>query len=122
MLRAMCRAKIHRVRVTEADLNYEGSVTIDRALLDAVGIVPLEIVQVTNLSNGALWRTYVIAGTAGSGIVCLNGPPARHFQPGDLAVILAHGYCDDADLPAWVQRTAFVDGDNRLLRVQEHRP
>lgn len=121
MWRAMCKAKIHRATVTDADLNYEGSITIDRVLLDAVGIVPLEMVQVTNLSNAVLWRTYVIAGPAGSGTVCLNGPPARHFHPGDRVIILSHGYCENRDLEAWVQRTAIVDGDNGLLRVEEHR-
>jgi aspartate 1-decarboxylase len=121
MWHAMCKAKIHRITVTGAEKEYEGSVTIDRTLLDAVGILPLEIVQITNLANGALWRTYVISGEPDSGVLCLNGPPARHFQPGDVAIIVSHGYCADADIPAWVQRTAFVDGDNRLLRVEEHR-
>lgn len=121
MWHAMCKAKIHRITVTGAEKEYEGSVTIDRTLLDAVGILPLEIVQITNMANGALWRTYVISGEPDSGVLCLNGPPARHFQPGDLAIIVSHGYCADADIPAWVQRTAFVDGGNRLLRVEEHK-
>ena len=122
MLRAMCKAKLHRVTVTEADMDYEGSVTIDRALLEAAGIIPLEIVQVTSLANGTLWRTYVIPGPRGSGTFCLNGPPARHFHPGDLAFLVSHGYCDDEGLATWVQRTVFVDARNQLLRVEEHRP
>jgi len=121
VLHAMCKAKLHRVTVTEAQLDYEGSVTIDEALLEAAGILPFEIVQITSLANGTLWRTYAIAGARGSGIFCLNGPPARHFHPGDLAIVVSHGYCDDRDLPDWVQRTAFVDEHNRLLRVEEHR-
>ena len=120
MLHAMCKAKIHRVTVTEAQLDYEGSVTIDRTLMEAVGILPYEIVQITNLANGTLWRTYVIPGDAGTGIFCLNGPPARHFHPGDLAIVVSHGYCDDAEVPAWVQRTAFVDEHNHLQRVETH--
>jgi aspartate 1-decarboxylase len=120
VLREMCKAKIHRATVTEAKLDYEGSVTIDRALLDAVGILPFEIVQITNLSNGTLWRTYVMPGEAGSGIFCLNGPPARHFHPGDQAIVVAHAYVDQAELDGWVQRTAFVDAANRLVRVEEH--
>lgn len=117
----MCKAKIHRATVTEADLDYEGSVTIDRALLEAVGILPYEIVQITNLATGTLWRTYVIAGTAGSGIFCLNGPPARHFHPGDCVIVVSHGYCDEREINDWIQRTAFVDAHNALLRVVEHR-
>ncbi len=122
MWRSMCKAKIHRATVTRAELDYEGSVTIDAALLEAVGILPLEMVQITNLSNGALWRTYVIPGERGSGIFCLNGPPARHFHPGDLTVVVSHGYCDEAEISSWVQRTAFVDDRNRLLRVEQHTP
>lgn len=121
LLHAMCKAKIHRATVTEANLDYEGSITIDRSLIDAVGILPYEIVQITNLANGALWRTYVIPGPAQSGVFCLNGPPARHFHPGDCAVVVSHGYCAEAELGAWVQRTAFVDERNRLERVEEHR-
>ena len=121
MWRAMCKSKINRATVTAADLNYEGSVTIDRLLLDAVRILPYEIVQITNLANGTLWRTYIIPGTAGSGIFCLNGPPARHFHPGDCAVAISHGYCDERELDGWVQRTAFVDAHNALIRVEEHR-
>ena len=122
MLRALCRAKIHRITVTEARLDYEGSVTIDAALLRAAGILPLEIVQITNLSNGTLWRTYAMAGAEGSGIFCLNGPPARLFHPGDLAIVLSHTYCAESEIGALVQRTIFVDEHNRLLRVEEQRP
>ncbi len=119
VVHSMCKAKLHRVTVTEARLDYEGSVTIDRALIEAVGILPYEIVQITNLANGVLWRTYVMAGDRGSGIFCLNGPPARHFHPGDLAIVVSHAYCDDRDLASWIHRTAFVDEGNHLLRVEE---
>lgn len=120
VLRAMCRAKIHRATVTEADLDYEGSVTIDRTLLDAAGILPHEIVQITSLANGVLWRTYTIPGAAGSGVFCLNGPPARHFHPGDRVIVVSHGYCDERELDTWVQRTVFVDARNAVTRIEEH--
>jgi aspartate 1-decarboxylase len=119
VLRALCRAKIHRITVTESRLDYEGSVTVDAALLQAAGILPFEIVQITNLSNGALWRTYAMAGASGSGVFCLNGPPARLFHPGDLAIVLAHSYCAEGEIPGWSQRTVFVDERNRLLRTEE---
>lgn len=122
LLHAMCKAKLHRLTVTGADLDYEGSVTIDRGLLDAVGIRPLEMVQITNLSNGTLWQTYVIAAPAGSGAVVLNGPPARHFHPGDQIIVLALGYCTADELGGWRQRIAFVDGHNRLERVETVAP
>lgn len=121
MLRAMCRAKLHRITVTQAELDYEGSVTIDRTILEAAGMLPYEIVQVTSLANGTLWRTYVIPGARDSGTFCLNGPPARHFHPGDLAFVVAHGYCAEGETATWVQRTVFFDAANRVLRVEEHR-
>ncbi len=114
---ALCKAKLHCVNVTEAMLHYEGSVSIDRALLDAVGILPFEIVQVTNLANGTLWRTYTIPAPAGSGVFCLNGPPARHFQVGDQAIVVSTGYCEFDKVANWTLRVAFVDQQNRLLRV-----
>ena len=82
-------AKLHRVTVTQANLNYIGSITIDEDLLDARGFIPCQHVNITNLSNGVFWRTYVTDGPRGQGSVCLNGPPERHFQPGDQIIILA---------------------------------
>ncbi len=120
MLHVMCKAKLHRLTVTGAELDYEGSVTIDRALLDAVGILPCEMVQITNSANGTLWRTYVMTAPAGSGTVCLNGPPARHFHPGDQVIIVSHACYAPDELPALRMRVAFVDQANRLLRVEEH--
>ncbi len=117
----MCRAKLHRLTVTEAALDYDGSITIDEAVLAAAGILPLEIVQVTSLANGTLWRTYVIPGPVHSGTVCLNGPPARHFHPGDRIIVVSHILCAADELAALVQRVVFVDDINRVLRVEEHR-
>ncbi len=114
----LCKAKIHRVNVTEAVLQYEGSVSIDSALLEAVGILPFEIVQITNLQNGTLWSTYTIPAPAGSGTFCLNGPPARHFQVGDQAIVIAHALCTPESIEPWTLRVAFVDEANHLVRVE----
>jgi aspartate 1-decarboxylase len=87
-------AKLHRVRITEANVNYTGSITIDRQLLDQVGILPLEEVHVWNLTNGNRLSTYVIPGEAGSGVICANGAAAHLFNPDDLAIIVAYAECD----------------------------
>ena len=91
MFRKMMRAKIHRATVTEANLNYVGSITIDEDILDTVGIYPHEQVQIVDNNNGARFETYTIAGPRGSGMVCLNGAAARLVQPGDIIIIMA--YC-----------------------------
>src|SRR5665213_3583934 len=98
MLIHACKAKIHRATVTQADLNYVGSITIDEALLDASGIQPFQYVNITNVSNAVFWRTYVMAGKRGNGDVCLNGPPARLFAPGDKIIILAEVLIEPSEL------------------------
>lgn len=113
-------AKIHRATVTEADLNYIGSITIDEDLLKASGILPYQMVQITNLSNGALWHTYVIAGAAGHGDICLNGPPARLFTPGDKVIIIAEADLDAKELAEFQPVVLFVDEDNRVTRIERH--
>jgi len=118
MLREMCKAKIHRATVTEANLEYVGSITIDRALLEATGILPYEMVQITNMQNGTIWRTYVIAADAGSGTIALNGPPARLFQPGDEVIILSHGLYQPEEVEALEPTIAFVDENNKLVEVR----
>lgn len=120
MKRTMCKGKIHRATVTEADLNYVGSITIDRALMDAANILPYEMVQVTSLRNATLWRTYAIPAPEGSGKICLNGPPARLFQPGDIVFILSLGHYDEAELTAFRPRVVFVDENNQIQKVEEH--
>jgi aspartate 1-decarboxylase len=120
MLRCFCRAKIHQARVTEARLDYEGSVTVDAALLEAAGILPYELVQITNDATGARWRTYVMVGAAGSGTICLNGPPARWFQPGDRVVILCSAYLSPDEIDRHEVRLVFVDEDNRPVRTEVH--
>ena len=120
MLRTICKGKIHRAVVTEAELDYVGSITIDRSLMDAADIRPYEMVQVTNVSNAALWRTYAIPADAGSGTVCLNGPPARLFQPSDLVIILSLCEVTDEEYNEIVSRVVHVDGNNRIVKIEAH--
>ena len=122
MLISMCMAKLHRVTVTEADLNYVGSITIDEDLLEASGMQEYQYVNITNLSNAAFWRTYVLAGKKGSGVICLNGPPARLFQPGDKIIVLAEAWVDRSELKEKKLKTVvvFVDDENRITSVKGH--
>ncbi|HET7560462.1 MAG TPA: aspartate 1-decarboxylase [Limnochordia bacterium] len=114
----MMKAKLHRVRVTEAQLDYVGSITVDPALLEASGIHPHEMVQITNMATGALWQTYVLPGPRNSGVICLNGPPARHFQPGDEVIVLAWAEVTEAEAKALQSRVVFVDEHNRVTDVK----
>lgn len=114
-------AKIHRATVTEANLNYVGSITIDEELLDKSGLKPFQMVNITNLSNGVLWQTYIMAGKRGSGTICLNGPPARHFQPGDKVIVIGEAYIDQSELENLNPIIVFVDDNNRIVKVQNHK-
>jgi aspartate 1-decarboxylase len=111
MLIRVCTAKIHRATVTEADLNYVGSITIDEALLEASGIKPFQMVNVHNLSNAVVWQTYVIRGERGSGVICLNGPPARHFQPGDKVIVLAEAFVEPSEMRDLQMTIAIVEDE-----------
>ncbi|MBC7341005.1 MAG: aspartate 1-decarboxylase [Clostridia bacterium] len=117
MLRTMMKSKIHRARVTQADLNYVGSITIDSQLLEAAGILPYEKVQVVNNNNGARLETYVIAGEAGSGVICLNGAAARLAQPGDIVIIISYGIYSDEEIKGHRPQVVFVDEGNRIERI-----
>lgn len=117
MWRTMMKSKIHRARVTEADLNYMGSITIDSQLLEAAGILPYEQVQVVNNNNGARLETYVIAGEAGSGVICLNGAAARLAQPGDIVIIISYGHYSEAELKDYRPQVVFVDENNRIEKT-----
>jgi len=119
MFKQICTGKIHRATVTEANLNYEGSLTVDETLMKAAGMVPNEMVQITNLRNGAIWRTYLIPGPPGSGTVCLNGSSAHHFRPGDLVIILSYGYFPPRELPGLRPQIVLVDGANRIKEIIE---
>lgn len=114
MLRTMLRSKIHRCRVSEANLYYEGSITIDQRLMRAADIVEYEKVEVFNLNNGQRLETYAIKGKAGSGIVCLNGPAARGACAGDEIIIVAYVLCDDATARTVKPKIVKVDGRNRI--------
>jgi aspartate 1-decarboxylase len=120
LLIRVCIAKIHHAIVTQTELNYVGSITIDQNLLDASGIRPFQYVNITNLSNGDFWQTYVIPGAAGNGDICLNGPPARHFQRGDKIIVMAEGWLEPRELDGLVPTIVFVDEKNRVARVERH--
>ena len=117
MLRTMLYAKLHRVTVTQADLNYVGSVTIDRTLLEAARLLPGEQVSIVDVTNGNRLTTYVIEGEAGSGQICINGAAALLVQPGDIAIIIAYAQLDEAEARRFVPRVVFVDHDNRIVEV-----
>ncbi|MDZ7630013.1 MAG: aspartate 1-decarboxylase [Gemmatimonadaceae bacterium] len=118
MQRIMIRAKIHRATVTDADLHYEGSLTIDRDLLDAADLKPYEKVAVVNVNNGARFETYAIEGARGSGEIKLNGAAARMAQVGDLVIIMAFGVFEAHELAAdFEPRKVFVDGQNRMTHA-----
>ena len=120
MLIRACMAKIHRATVTQAELNYVGSITIDAALLEASGIQPYQYVNITSLSNGAYWQTYVIEGARGEGVICLNGSPARHFHPGDKVIILAEAWLEPKEMPELDPVVVFVDDRNQITEVKRH--
>lgn len=113
--------KIHRCTVTEAQLHYVGSITIDPVLLRAAQILPHTRVDVVNINNGARLSTYVIEGPAGSGVICLNGAAAHHFGKGDLAIIMAYEAVPLSQIPGRISRAVHVDAGNRILSVDEHR-
>ena len=119
MQRTMCIGKIHRATVTEADLAYEGSITIDKTLLEAAGILEYEQVQVVNCNNGARLETYTIAGEADSGIVCLNGAAARLGQRGDIIIIIAYALMEAAEAETYEPRLIFVDEQNRMVPARD---
>lgn len=116
MFRIMLKSKIHRVRVTEANLQYKGSITIDKKLLEKADILPGEKVEVLNLHNGTRQETYAIEGKSGSGVICLNGPAARHACVGDILVILAFGMAEDLQARALKPKIVFVDQRNRIVK------
>ena len=114
MLLRMCKGKIHRATVTDADLHYEGSITIDKNLLDAAGMMPNEMVQVYNIATGARIETYIIEGEPGSGVICLNGAAARHYAKGDLVIIVAFALMSPEEARAHVPDIILVDEQNRI--------
>ncbi|MGL4798879.1 MAG: aspartate 1-decarboxylase [Cellulosilyticaceae bacterium] len=115
MLVNMMKGKIHRAIVTEANLKYMGSVTIDQDLLDAAGILVGEHVLIVNNNNGARLETYTISGERGSGMMCLNGAAARLVQPGDEIIVIAFGLMEEGEARTFKPRVVFVDQDNQIM-------
>jgi aspartate 1-decarboxylase len=114
MRRTLLKSKIHRATVTEANLDYEGSVTIDRGLMDAADIVEHEQVQIYDVTNGARLTTYVIPGPAGSGVVCINGAAAHLVKAGDLVILATYAEFDEPEARRHRPRVVFVDAENRV--------
>jgi len=119
-MREMMKSKIHRATVTDANLNYEGSITIDAELLDLADILPYEKVQVVNINTGARFETYAIVGERGSGTICLNGAAARLVQPNDLVIIITYSVMDSLAARTYTPKVVMVDAKNKPLhRVPE---
>jgi len=114
----MCKSKIHRATVTDANLNYEGSITIDQKLMDAADILPYEKVQIVNNNNGARFETYAIKGKSGSGTICLNGAAARLVQPGDIVIILSFLQIEDKELSSFKPQIVSVNEKNQIAIIK----
>lgn len=122
MFRIMMNSKIHRAQVTQADLNYVGSITIDADILDAVGMLPNEKVQVVNNNNGARFETYIIAGERGSGVICVNGAAARLVQKGDIVIIISYVYLDDNEVANHQPTVALMGENNTIKQMLNYEP
>ncbi|MCY9664668.1 aspartate 1-decarboxylase [Paenibacillus alginolyticus] len=123
MFRTMMKAKIHRATVTEANLNYIGSITIDEDLIDLVGMLPNEKVQIVNNNNGARLETYIIPGPRGTGVICLNGAAARLVQTGDTVIIISYAMMTDEEAKKHQPTVAIMSENNKvaqLLKEEEH--
>lgn len=116
MTREMFRAKIHRATVTMAELYYEGSITVDKTLLDAAGILPFEKVQVVNVNNGSRLETYALEGEADSGIICLNGPAARLGAVGDEVIIITYSHMSEEEALGYKPKIILVDKNNKISK------
>ncbi|MBB6635349.1 aspartate 1-decarboxylase [Cohnella thailandensis] len=122
MFRQMMKSKIHRATVTEANLNYVGSITIDQDLMEAVDILPDEKVQIVNNNNGARLETYVIPGPRGSGVICLNGAAARLVQPGDIVIIIAYAFVTEEEARQHRPKIAIMDEGNKMAKLLAEEP
>jgi aspartate 1-decarboxylase len=120
MFRTMMKSKIHKARVTEANLNYVGSITIDSALMEKADILPNEQVQIVNNNNGERFETYVIPGQKNSGMICLNGAAARRVQVGDEIIIISYGLMTDEESHSYTPTIVFVDEKNQWIEVAKN--
>ena len=118
MFRQMLRAKIHRVVVTEADVDYEGSLTLDADLLDAAGMVPFEKIDVYNVARGTRFSTYAIEGGRGSGVCCVNGAAAHLASPGERIIIAAYASIPESDIRTHTPRIVLVGEGNRIREIR----
>ncbi|WP_408955460.1 aspartate 1-decarboxylase [Natroniella sp. ANB-PHB2] len=119
MIRMMYKGKIHRAKVTDANLDYVGSITIDQELMEAADILPNEKVQVVNNNNGERLETYVIPGERGSGTICLNGAAARRAQPGDTVIIISYALLEQQAAEGLEPKVVLVDEDNKIITKEE---
>jgi aspartate 1-decarboxylase len=119
MQRTMCKSKIHRATVTDANLNYVGSITIDEDLMDAADLLPYEQVQIVNNNNGARFETYVIKGKRGTGTICLNGAAARLVQPGDIVLIISYAQLNHAELETYKPKIVAVNEKNQVTAIRD---
>ncbi|HZS77763.1 MAG TPA: aspartate 1-decarboxylase [Ktedonobacteraceae bacterium] len=119
MQRTMCKGKIHRATVTQANLNYVGSITIDADLMEAADIYPYERVQVVNCNNGARLETYTIPGARGSGVICLNGAAARLTAEGDIVIIISYAQYDEQEIRTLEPHIVFVDAANHIVETKQ---
>jgi aspartate 1-decarboxylase len=115
MRRSLFKSKIHRATVTDADLDYEGSVTVDERLMVAANILPYERVHIWNVTNGSRLETYALAGPPGSGVICVNGAAARHAQPGDRVIIATFADVDEEEAKGWKPIVVRVDAQNQVI-------
>lgn len=122
MLRMMMNGKIHRAQVTQADLNYVGSITIDEDILDAVGMLPNEKVHIVNNNNGARFETYIIKGERGSGTICVNGAAARLVQPGDIVIVISYVYVDNEEARDHKPTVAIMGENNTIKEMINYEP
>ncbi len=120
MLRTLLKSKIHRARITDKNLSYEGSLTVDRVLMDAADLRPFEQIMIYNISNGERFETYLIEGPPGSGAVCLNGAAARKGEVGDLIIIASYGIYGDGEIESGASIAVHVDETNSISSVQTH--
>ena len=117
---SMLKSKIHRAVITQAELNYVGSVTIDEDLMDAAGLIEYEHVHIVNVNSGSRIETYVIAGERGSGVICLNGAAARSGQKGDLVIIMAYADMTPEEVKSCRPKVVFVGDENEIVRVADY--
>ena len=122
MFRMMMNSKIHRAQVTQADLNYVGSITIDEDILDAVGMLPNEKVHIVNNNNGARFETYIIAGERGSRVICVNGAAARLVQKGDIVIIISYVYVDNKEVAEHTPTVAIMGESNTIKEIIAYEP